>query len=495
MDMNREEMLAQFEALRLQTEHPEAWVDSFHGADLWVDGLNVYLTVERDDFIQALEQFQENYSYTSHSKTGCLSALHEYCLDAAKQGEFELYQALSVGMTWLSLQAETQGHFFNIPAVVANHSLALLLSKTYQAIWVLSHNAGLGLYIDLERKSFSTFRPEHGRVYQDSRSHIKGEIVKYPFQYVAHEMAHMLLQADLYSRPLGDSPAENASYLLHMEAVISCVGELIQQEIMSVRDDLNVISDAFVFENTFHEYGAITCRVLGGKEPNLTYDSLARYRKRFIHLGDGEERSLPDSPVKLRAIEAHPVTELEERLIAPEYQRYMLDQQLHISWGLNAGIRNRICTYREVFDLLPVDAYCAEKLEESFDCMAWTDYKKIFSIDALPELDSEQRRRNVQLWVWRELFQRIAEVRGFLEVETGDVDSPLQRQFFAIAQKLALLIEKRREQPYSVAEHESMEQEIREEIRTNLLQIERTDLKEKALEMLHDPYTYLLLPY
>lgn len=496
MLINRSEWLAQFVALREQASDPDRFLESEIGGDLWVDGLNVLLTVEAEEFLEALETFTASYAFNPHSKTDSVAALQRYALAAARADEFQLYQALALGITWLSLQEEVHAQFFNLPVKIANHSVALLLSPTYLSIWAHAYNAGITLFLDLDTHRLSTFRPEHGRIYQNGRTHIPGRTILYPFQSYHHEMAHILLFHDLYPRVLGASVAEDTTAFAHMETSISCTDELILSELLAVREDLNLIDDGYMAYSTFPEYGAFRFEVLQGLQPPVTRRSLALYRKHFVLCAQDEDCRIEDNPIKSQLLESHTLSSEEVEIIRPHFANYLHDQEMHANWAMKAARRNRIPTYREVIELLPIDAYCLQKWQECRNPDAWTDATSLLSSRGLPELNPELRRRNQQLWEWRELFYRLAEIRGYLEQNFADAHSPVQQSLLALAKRIASVIQTRMqvEHPQSPEEHGTHYEALSGELAACLAELAHSEARQMALQMMEHPFTFLLEP-
>lgn len=483
MDVNL--MKVRYKELTQLTEDPNVWLESRYGSDLWVDGLNVFLSVATDDFQAGLEWFLQEYPYDSTSRIDCIRALHQYCLDAAKEGEYELYQAMAVGMVYLTLCPEVNGQFFNIPVQITNHSLAVLLSPTYREIWVHSYLAGLELVVDIEASRASVFRPEHGRIYQKGTWHQPGEVIRYPFNHFFHEMAHILLFADLYARVLGTSD-EDRSTFAHMEAVITCLEEVVFEELMAVRHDLNLIDDAFGKMALFDDASEFRMSVFRGQVDGVTPRSLTSYLKRSFQLGEGEKR-IPENRIKQAILQNHRITDLEIQKITPSYQRLIDNLQGHSLWGEEAARRNRLPAYREVVELLRPDPVALQKLEEMLQPDRWeTPVSSILS-ESLPEPDSDIRNQNQVKRRMRELVFRVAEIRGYVELAAEGCERSVLFRLLDLAKRIATALDG----DVVVDEvYETMFKDITECLRS----IEDPELQRAAVKMMDDPFTYLLEP-
>ncbi|MBL0385358.1 hypothetical protein JJB07_01750 [Tumebacillus sp. ITR2] len=457
---NRTDLLPHYETLRALAADPDRFFENEIGRDLGVDGLNVLLAVSSDDFTLALETFHASYDFDPDSKTSCLHALHRFTLDAARIGEFELYQSLAIGMTWLSLQEETHASFFNRPLRIPNHSAALLLSPTYQAIWVQSYNAGI------------TLSPE----------------VQPHLQNFHHSMAQVMLFHDLYPRVLGESSAEDATAFTHMETSISCLDELIQSEIMAVRADLHLIRDSYLAHSSCPEYGRFRYEVMQNLHTPVSRRSLALYRKHFVLRAEDEDCHLPNNRLKRHLLALHELPDEEIEILREPFARSLHDQKTHASWAKKAALRNRIPSYRAVIELLPHETYCLQKFQECLHPDAWTDAVTLLSSETLPELDATRRRRNQQRWKWRDSLYRIAELRGFLETEAGDRNSLVQSRLLAFADQAATVL--REQDDENCANHEAFSRMFA----SCLAEISAPELRRRAMKLFEHPFSYLLEP-
>ncbi|WP_052036334.1 hypothetical protein [Tumebacillus flagellatus] len=418
-----------------------------------------------------------------------LHALHRFCLEQNARGEFELYQALALGMTWLTLQPETYGQFFNVPTQVTNHSTALLLSPTYQAVWAHSFQEGLELYADLETRRLSLFRPEHGRIYQNPNSYHQGEFLKYPFQNFFHEMTHILLTYDVYPRVLG-TPEEERSWLTQIEASVSCLEEDVMAELVAVRSDLNIIDDGFGSTGSYPEYGEFRYAVITGQhETGLSRKALQHFRKRFIQLGENETY-IPENPIKAEILANFQVTDAEIETILPHFAAYIANQQFHTTWGIESSARNRIPGFREVIELLPPDPYCLQKMKECLRPDSWPTPEALLSKNPLPELSLEQRNINRRRWRWRELLCRVAEMRGFLQTKALASEPLVQDELFDCAHEIAATV------PLSLteAQHDVKYPVMQRRIANTLHLLQDPADRDRLLELVDQPFTYVLDP-
>ncbi|TCP57658.1 hypothetical protein EV586_102102 [Tumebacillus sp. BK434] len=489
--MNSSDLLVQYNRLRALSDDQAGWFETEIGSDLWVDGLNVFLTVEPEDFEAALERFFADYDVADDKLTTWLQALHRFCMELNAEGEFELYQALSVGMAYLSARPEINDHMFNMPARIINHSTALLLSPTYLAVWIHSYNAGYELFVDPNENSQDAFRPEHGRIYQRRASFVGGDdgsVIRYPFQNYSHEMMHILLFHDLYTRVLS-TPEEDITYFTHIEGAVSVMEEVIMRELMAVRDDLNLIDDGYAAVTTFPEYGLYRYKVLQGGVEGVTDKSLFMYRKRLMLLGEGEFFP-PDNPVKEQILATHTLSDHEFESIHPCFNGYLDNQQRHVRWAKKAVVRNRIDGFREVIELLPRDEFCARKLTESLDPNAWHDWRDMLSCTALPEPDPEVRLRSKQKLAWKELLYRIAEMRGYLSKQAGAAAEPeVQSDLYDYAAYAAM----RCLHP-DPATHDEAFETTRTGILAAVSRLADAEMQAKMSSMIEVPGTYLLEP-
>ncbi|ASS73792.1 hypothetical protein CIG75_01590 [Tumebacillus algifaecis] len=489
--MNTSDLLVQYHTLRTMSDDQAGWFDTEIGSDLWVDGLNVFLTVEPEDFEQALERFTTTYDVSDDRMTTWLQALHRFCVEMATEGEFELYQALAVGMSYLSARPEINDHMFNMPARILNHSTALLLSPTYMAVWIHSYNEGYELYVDPDENAQDAFRPEHGRIYQRRAAFVGGDqgtVIRYPFQNYIHEMMHILNFHDLYTRVLG-TPEEDITYFTHIEGSVSVMEEVIMRELMAIRDDLNLIDDGFSAVTTFPEYGTFRYEVMQGQHEGVTDKSLFMYRKRVMLLGEGEFFP-PDNAIKEQILATHHLSDYEFDMIHPSFKAYLDNQHRHVRWAKKAIDRNRIPGFREVIELLPRNAYCAQKLTECLAPDAWHNWSDMLSCTTLPEPDPQVRKQSKEGLAWKELLYRLAEMRGYLSKNYGsDGEQVVQGELFDFA-KYAV---DRYTHPDSSTHDEALHQ-TKMDILTSVSHVTNPECREKLSKMIVVPGSYLLEP-
>ncbi|KEO83895.1 hypothetical protein [Tumebacillus flagellatus] len=475
--MHHANLLEQYHRIRALTPDVDTWLESPIGSDLWVDGLNVFLTVEPEDFEAALQAFPADTPLN-------LETLHNFCLQEAKTGEFELYRALAVGMTWLSLQPETNGQFFNRPVQVTNHSTALLLSPSYRAIWAHAYNRGYELVIDVDTKRQTIFRPEHGRIYQKSTWHQSGQsTVRYPYMHYFHEMSHLCLFGDLYARVLGGE-AEDASAYVHMEAVITALEENVIAEIRQVGYELNVIEDSLGAFDQYPEAGEFRMKIHRGEVEGLTPHEIIVYLRRSFQLGEGDSK-LPENAVKDRILRNHQLPEEQLRLLDTHYCKLVNNLQLHAFWALKASERNRIPGYREVVDLLPRSLQCLHTFEACLH--PETPLSRLLSFDTLQPPNPAVRAQSKLANAWKELLYRIAEIRGYLEQQGEQTASTVQDQLLQLAQRVV---------DHSQLDLDSRDQETRlNELRDELHRcIASIENRPELQEMISHPFGYLLEP-
>ncbi|MFD2171206.1 hypothetical protein [Tumebacillus lipolyticus] len=481
-------MRKRYEELLALTVESEGWLESRPGSDLWVDGLNVFLNVEPDEFEAGFARFLSDYPCEMDLLIETLEALQRYCLDAAKEGEFELYQALSVGMTYLTLHPEVNGEFFNIPVQVTNHSLALLLSPTYRAVWVHSYNAGLELVIDLKADRPTIFRPEHGRIYQMGRWHQAGEVIRFPFVHYFHEMSHVLLFSDLYARVIG-TPDEDRSAFVNMEAAITCLENVVLGELMAVQEDLNLIDDGFGTVAVFQEAADFRMSVFRGDVEGVTPQSLALYLKRNIQFGE-DDFLIPENRIKQAILSAHQLSDREVELIAPHYADLINNQHGHAGWGKEACERNRLPAFREVAELLPVETFALAKLEESLHSDSWSTSSQLFSCEKLPEPNRELREQNKRRWRFRELLFRIAETRGFLQQGLPSQNCSAQTELLEIAEEIADVLNNNRWMEPAL--YENMLRDVKHCLSDEA--VGDMMIRERVVAIFEQPFSYLLEP-
>ncbi|QOS99195.1 hypothetical protein JNUCC42_23015 [Brevibacterium sp. JNUCC-42] len=503
--MNSPHMIQRYEELRKLAQDIDQWLESKIGSDLWVDGINVLLTIEHGDFVEGLEQFQQKYTYEEDNVTSCLRQLQLYARHSVAQGEFALYQALAVGMTWLSLQEETNGLHFNLPVQITNHSIALLLSPTYLAVWANSYNAGIELFLDVDSTLPTLFRPEHGKIYQNAGSYLRGENLKFPFQNYFHEIAHILLFHDVYQRVLG-SEAECRSYWTHIEGCIYALEEQVLSELMEVQTDLHVIDDGYGNTQGFEEFAAFRIELYQGNgEPSLTGETLRTYVKRGMQLGEGNFH-IPANAVKQTILSNHELEERELELLHKHCFSFVKALQAHSAWGVKSYARNTLPAFRETVELLPAHAYCMKKLEESLQKNPWTDVQSLFSSDPFPPLDSKQRKQHKQLWKWRELMSRLAEIRGYLEQRSNQlleqnnhqlstIYTKIQQALLPVAKQVADWIRELEETAESEQQHHIRYESVQKEISEILQGVQEEEGQKRLLSFLHVPYSYVLEPH
>lgn len=503
--MNSFHMIQRYEELRKLAQDTDQWLESKIGSDLWVDGINVFLTIEHEDFVEGLDTFQQKYTYEEDGVTSCLRQLQMNARHSVAQGEFALYQALAVGMTWLSLQEETNGLHFNLPVQITNHSIALLLSPTYLAVWANSYNAGIELFLDVDSTLPTLFRPEHGKIYQNAGSYLRGENLKFPFQNYFHEIAHILLFHDVYQRVLG-SEAECRSYWTHIEGCIYALEEQVLAELMEVQTDLHVIDDGYGNTEGFEEFASFRIELYQGKrDSSLTGETLRTYVKRGMQLGEGKFH-IPDNTVKQTILSHHELEERELELLHAHCFSFVKALQAHSAWGVKSYARNILPAFRETVELLPAHPFCMKKLAESLQKNPWPDVQSLLSSDPFPALDAEQRRHNKQLWQWRELMSRLAEIRGYLEQRTKQLLEQNDHQLSTIyrgiyvsllpvAKQVASWIVELEETAESEQQHQIRYESVQKEISEILQGVQEEEGQNRLLSFLHVPYSYVLEPH
>lgn len=485
--MDRTVLYQQFQAIRAQTEDPNAWIETAIGSDLWVDGLNVFLTVDENSFQESMDLFFQTYSLPADSKVRCVENLAQYCQVAAKVGEYELYQALALGMTWLSMQQEALGQFFNVPIQVTNHSTAILLSRTYRTLWLRAYNEGLSLVVDLESNQNTIFRPEHGSIYQKNTWLQKGERIRYPFGHFFHEMTHILLFADLYSRVLSENPAEEISMLAHLEACINSFEEQICEELNSVCSDLNLIDDHFGTIAGFPQAGAFRVAVHKGAVENVTPKDIAHYLIRHFQLGEGS-LNIPDNPFKEQILRNFASTDEVDATIHEHYETLLQNQHYHGEWGKEATERNRLPAFREVIELTEIDPFYMQKLAQSLEPALCKTPDVLLADDMqdIPEPCEQTRRNNMHKWALKERLHRIAEIRGYLQLQDAALYEPVLKALYDEAIKISLAL--------ANAAWEMSTEQMDEELLNILSAIACETTREKTSQMIRHRFTYLLLP-
>ncbi|RAP29187.1 hypothetical protein C2W64_04134 [Brevibacillus laterosporus] len=496
--MQYTQLIEKYQEIRSLTHDHEAWMNSSIGGDLWIDGLQIFLTVEPADFKATYIQYVENYTYNSHSFIQSLNALHQFTVDCANESEFELYKALALGMTWLSLYPHYQSDFFNVPGRITNHSIALLLSPTYQAIWITSYNEGLTLYIaDKTTSQSSFFHPEQGRIYQNHQYFRQSDYVNFPYQSYFHEMAHILFCYDLYSRTLGDENEER-SYLTHMETSIIALEETVLSELISVRDDLHVTHDGFN-GSIFPEFAEHRLSVMRGEIPTVSARSLQWFTKAYMQL-ETENNYISDNQIKRLVVANHSLTEEEISSIMPPYQPYIDNIQQHSPWGICSEARKHIAAYREVIELMEPDSYCITKLQESMHPDTWPTPLSLLSKPTLPEPNPCQREQKKQLWRWREAYARLAKIRGYIEMEAPFADALLdvQHRLLIVAKRNARHLNAHLSAEDTLLKNHSGEimpvENMLREVRIILCGLRHTSTRELLLSMLDEPFMHVLEP-
>lgn len=487
--MNKEQMRSRFLEIQQLTSDHDQWLTNPIGTDLWVDGLHVYMNIEAAEFEETLDLFLAEFGASaSYIKT--LERLQTFCRREGMKGEYELYKALSVGMTWLSLDQKRKNPFFNLPIEITDHSLWLLISPTYLTLFAHGYNAGLTLHFDYRDEEAAVFRPEHGRVYENFKPGQRHANNQKAVNF-SHEMAHLLLFYDLYPRVLSESEAEDISYFVHVEAVCCFINDRLLVEGMQINQDL------YAYENGFASLlpwtldpGYDCIRINKGEIPGLTGRSLSLYTTWMMQQGTGE-RSIADNPVKAKILQNFAVSEAEQELIrGTHYQTYAEGMKIHSKWGIAAAKRNRISGFRRTVELLPPDPYCMTKMAESLDPNAWPSSASILSCEELPELDAELRARNLERWKQRELFFRLAEAIGYLEQIMPGSENGVGEELHDTARLAA--------QNISSLEMNGKEavalSDLQERIIVSLARLPETEAKQNLLDLFDNPYSYVLEP-
>ncbi|NRS47149.1 hypothetical protein HP401_03955 [Brevibacillus sp. HB2.2] len=491
--MNQAVLLERYHQLRELAEDADTWLESEIGSDLWVDGINVFLTVSPEDFIEGLERFESSYGFKSHEIVNTILQFQRYCREASADGEFPLYQALAVGMTWLSLQPQINGSYFNLPVQITNHSIALLLSPTYLAVWAHSYNEGIGLYLDLHSTLPTLFRPEHGRIYQNAGSYLEGTHIKFPFQNYFHEIAHILFFHDVYQRVLG-SEDECRSYWTHIEACIYGLEEQVLAEMMEVQPDLHAIDDGFGSSKGFEDFISYRFGILGAQENHsIPKDTVRTYIKRNMQLGEANE-NIPDNEVKAKILASHKLDEERLEELDTHCKAFATALQVHSLWGIKSYRRNSIPAFREVVELLSPDAYCMQKLEESMRPDSWGTLEDLLSKNPFDEICSQTREKNIHVWNWRDTLSRLAEMRGYLANANEPGYGETNQELFQIANRLARVIHEEKQKEGPAEQHESQYADMKREISEALNRLPNVEVRDHLHNLLSKPYYFVLEP-
>ncbi|MDN9012130.1 hypothetical protein [Brevibacillus laterosporus] len=489
------QLFEKYQEIRSLTQDYEAWMNSSIGGDLWIDGLEVFLTIEPADFESTFKQFVENYTYDSHSFIRCLTSLHQFTVDCAKESEFELYKALALGMTWLSFYPHYQSDFFNLSGRITNHSIALLLSPTYQAMWITSYNEGLTLYIaDKANSHLSLFRPENGLIYQNHQYFIRTNYVNFPYQSYFHEMAHILFCYNLYAHVLADENEKN-NYLSYVEEGIVTLEKMVLSELVAVRDNLHVIHDGFNGSSSpeFREYSP---SVIHGDISSISASSLKWFTKAYMQVGT-ENSYTPNnsSSANQLIVASQPVAEEKTFSLAPPCQPHIENIKQHCRWTIRNGAYNHISAYREVIELMAPDLNDFAKVQKALHPSTYSASQ--ISKESLPEPDSHQREQKKQLWRWREAYARLAEIRGYIEMEAPLTDAipDIQRRLLIVAKRNAHYLNtyspKDKLSKNHTGEIMSVENMLKE-IRIILCGLRHTATRELLLSMFDEPFMPVL---
>lgn len=489
------QLFEKYQEIRSLTQDYEAWMNSSIGGDLWIDGLQVFLTIEPADFESAYKQFVENYTYDSHSFMRCLTSLHQFTVGCAKESEFELYKALALGMTWLSFYPHYQSDFFNLSGRITNHSIALLLSPTYQAMWITSYNEGLTLYIaDKANSHLSLFRPENDLIYQNHQYFLQTNYVNFPYQSYFHEMAHILFCYNLYAHVLANENERN-NYLSYVEEGIVTLEKKVLSELVAVRDNLHVIHDGFNGSSSpeFREYNL---SVIRGDISSISASSLKWFTKAYMQVGTENNYTPNNSNSANQLIVAsHPLTEEKTFSMIPPCQPHIENTKQHGRWTIRNGAYNHIPAYREVIELMAPDLNDFAKGQEALHPSTYTASQ--ISKESLPEPDSDQREQKKQLWRWREAYARLAEIRGYIEMEAPLTDAipDIQRRLLIVAKRNAHYLNTHSTKDKLSKNHtgEIMSVEnMRKEIRIILCGLRHTATRELLLSMFDEPFMHVL---
>ncbi|TCP53765.1 hypothetical protein EV586_105109 [Tumebacillus sp. BK434] len=487
--MDTAQMRSRFLEIQQLTSDHAQWLSNPIGIDLWVDGLNVYTNIELAEFEETLDLFLEEYGASS-SYIETLERLQTFCRREGMKSEYELYKAFSVGMTWLSLDLKQKNSFFNLPIEITDHSLWLLLSPTYLTLFAHGYNAGLTLHFEYRDEEAAVFRPEHGRVYENCKPSQRHSNNLKAVNF-SHELAHLLLFYDLYPRVLSENEAEDISSFVHVEAVCCYINDRLLVEGMEINQDL------YAYENGFASLlpwtldpGYDCIRINKGEIAGLTGRSLSLYTTWMMQQGTGD-RSIADNPVKAKILQNFAVSEAEQELIrGTHYQTYAEGMKIHSKWGIAAAKRNRLPGYRRTVELLPPDPYCLAKMAESFDPDAWPTPASILSCERLPELDAALRERNLERWKQRELFFRLAEAIGYLELVLPEGDDGVAEELHDTARLAAKNIISLETNDTAACARSGLQ----ERVFVSLARLPESEAKQNLLDLFGNPYSYVLEP-
>ncbi len=187
------------------------------------------------------------------------------------------------------------------------------------------------------------------------------------------------------------------------------------------------------------------------------------------------------------------MSEAEAASIWTHYEEYIENLQLHSIWGIKSAARNRTPAFREVVELVPIDPYCWEKLQESLDPDAWPTLQALFSKDPWPEPDSEKRRQNRQMWAYRDLLSRLSEMRGYLSQKSiGETEVLVD--LLRLAEQVAGAICADDPLNRTADEHGQELASVRQKVCDVLHRVSDEEVRRPMLMMIENPFTHLMEP-
>ncbi len=378
---------------------PEAWIYSALGADLWIDGLTVFRTVDEPTFDAYLEAFlgfaaraERPLRALDAKRPAALVARFTPFLEAcAEQGPRGFWPALAVGLCLVRAVGGPPRLETGDELAILNDSLLFLVSPTYRGIRLAAYNSGLRTLAGRTGKS-PVFRPEYGHFHVHPPTLVDAEPPRVPYYNYSHDLAHIVLFGDAYLRPVGTQET-TASLLLNAEETVCTLDLVLAVELMRFGVDLHALTGLRNLEAGSKEGKPnVAAKVAGDPDRVRAYQTALKASTQ-LHL---EARSTVSNRI-VGAVD-----------IPPDLADWFhpLTQKVHAVWGEKLGLRVWHPLFQRFVSLLPPQPEHAVNLlrfcSETFSCGRWIE-------DPLPEPCLESRRKGILLHRLRFLVIRAAE--------------------------------------------------------------------------------------
>ncbi|MFY9821643.1 MAG: hypothetical protein WAM82_09675 [Thermoanaerobaculia bacterium] len=385
--------------LRARAADPEAWIYSALGADLWIDGLTAFRTVDEPTFDAYLEAYlgfaaragDPIRSLNEGRPAALLGRFAPFLQACAEQGPRSFWPTLAVGLCLVRSLGGPPRLETGDELAILDDSLLFLVSPTYRGIRLAAYNTGLRTLAGRTGKS-PTFRPEYGHFHLHPPSLIDAEPPRIPFYNYSHDLAHIVLFGDAYLRPVG-TPETTASLLLNAEETVCTLDLVLAAELTRFGVHLHALTGLRKLESG-SKVGkpSVTVQAAGDPDRVRAYQ-VALKAAAQLHLGTR-------STVTERIVDSVDIPADLADWFDP------LTQKMHASWAESLGRRVWHPVFQRLVSLLPPQPeHTANLLRfcgETFSSGRWIE-------EPLQEPCREARQKGILLYRLRFLVIRAAE--------------------------------------------------------------------------------------